>query len=295
MGETFMNRATDFDPVNIQIVIHEQPAKLIGEATMTPDMLQQQAEFARDSLAPIDYTTTAGTCGDERERVGLRSGAEIVKPRPSVWGGPETYGLYISEMAGVFSDDGMSAGDRLAAVAETNKAKSIPAGGHEHCAAAGSFGTVLENIVANRELAHMYAQRNMEDYDATLMDEAIDNAARAVESGRYRGWNGEQALSETLGDDANEAIERLADVPHEGRTFVRVKIEGYTVDQTGLHNRSGGEDSFVQDDPYADRIETAHAGSNNEKKRVMEHAREALTVGVALAVPNTEIHQIDLR
>lgn len=292
MGEN-MNGRTDFDPSSVVVKIHEAPIKLVGDVTMLPDAVQQQAEHAKRSLAQVDYETTPGTCGDERERVGLKSGEAIVAPRPSIWGGPDIYGHYVSVMSGVFTDPDMTADEQLKAVVDVNKQKNIPSGGHEHCAAAGSFGVVLKKIAENRGSASSYAQENLEDYDPTVMDEVFDAVETTVASGRYDDWDGEAALGVILGSDADQAIERLAPVPHEGRTFIRVNRPGYTVDQTTLHDISGGEDSFVQDDPYADKIEHAHA-RDERMKRVMEHAREALIVGISLAVPNMELHQIDI-
>lgn len=141
---------------------------------------------------------------------------------------------------------------------------------------------------------HEYAKQNMENYDQTLMDEVIDFARQASDSKIFKDWDGEGTLVSVLGDDSELAIERLADVPHEARTLIRNKRAGITVDQNTLHKLTGGQDSFVHDDAYAEVIELTLSHESMESKRVMEHAREALMVGVALAVPNKEIHQIDL-
>ena len=126
-------------------------------------------------MVEVDYDTVRGACGDERYRIGLLSGEEIVEPRPSVFGGPNIYGLYVAELAGVFANSPLSADERLVQVT---------------------------------------------------------------------------------------------------RDLNRNKRDGATIDQTKVHHHSDGEDSFEHDDAYA---------------------REAVLVGVALSVPNPELHQIDVR
>lgn len=296
-GERMVQR-TDIDPTSLVAKIHESPVKALGEITLSQDALAKQASYITESAAVIDYETVRGTCGDERERIGLRSGEAVVEPRPSVFGGPNIYGLYVAELAGVFKGSQSSPTERLRQVTRDLNRNKVASGGHEHCAAAAGFGDkVLPNIVANQELIRSYATSNKEDYDEEIMNEVFANATAVVEARTYAGWDGETALLEVLENEAGESVERLADVPHEGRTFVRTKRPNTTVDQSRLHSVSGGEDSFVHDDAYADRIENALASGPEaaKMKRLMEHAREAVLVGVALSVPNPELHQIDLK
>ncbi len=293
----FMSNTIDSDPMEVITKVYESPIKATGEVTMSSENLEVQAAYLRGSMVEIDYDTVRGTCGDERYRVGLRTGEEIVEARPSVFGGHNIYGLYVSELASMFAGSEASPNESLDQVTRDLNRNKVASGGHEHCAAAAGFGVVLANIVENADLVRAYTQANKSDYDADLTNEVLENAARIVTSKKYEGWDGESALIEVLGDEAGEAIERLADVPHTGRTLARNKRSGVTIDQTQVHQNSDGEDSFEWDDPYADRIENAAAAGPDAAriKRVMEHAREAVLVGVALAVPNPELHQIDVQ
>lgn len=281
----------------VETHIIDGPIKLtVEEPTLDIAALETQAGYLRASLVEIDYSSVHGTCGDERYRIGLASGAEKVEARPSVFGGPDIHGLYVSEGAGVYKDSQLTPTERLGDVMKTLKPNGVKSGGHEHCAAAAGFGdAVIPNIVANPDLVRAYAKNNMDNYDDTVMTEVLENFTLALET--YKGWDGEAALKENLGDEAGEAIEKLADVPHEGRTLARNKRVGYTIDQTLVHENADGEDSFEYDDPYADVIENALATSpdSTDLLKLMRHAREAVLVGVALSVPNTEIHQIDVR
>lgn len=292
-----MTHITDIDPAQVAIKIHENPIKLLGEVTLTGSDLEQQAGYIRESMVEVDYDSTRGTCGDERYRVGLHSGEAVVEARPSVFGGPNIYGLYVAELAGTFRDSPQTPTERLTQVTRDLNRNKVLSGGHEHCAAAAGFGDkVLPNIVDNAATIRGYAKANKSDYDEGLMSEVLDNASALVNSKTYEGWDGEAASLEVLGDEAGVAIERLADVPHEGRTIVRNKVEGVTIDQTSVHEHANGEDSFEHDDAYADRIENALASGPQAArvKKLMEHAREAVLVGVALSVPNPELHQIDV-
>jgi hypothetical protein len=292
-----MKSAINLDPSTLLVKIHDEPIKNTNnELTITKDELSKQADFLRESMTAVDYGTVRGTCGDERFRVGLKSGEEKVEARPSVFGGPNIYGLYIMELAGMFKGSTASPDERLRQTTRDLNRNKIASGGHEHCAAAAGFAAVIENGESNAALVKAYAKENMSNYDESLMNEVLDNASRLVEEMTYEGWDGEAALLRVLGNEANEAIERLADMPHKGRTLARQKRPGYTIDQTRVHELSDGEDSFDHDDPYADRIENALAAGPKASrvKQLMEHAREFVLVGVALAVPNPELHQIDI-
>ncbi len=286
------------DPMMTNISIVETPIKLIdGIETMTLDEVQQQAELARQSLVPVTKDSR-GTCIDERERVGTRAQEGVVKPLPSVAGGPDIYGLYVAEFSGYFGDSNRDPESSLGEIKRDINSKGIASGGHDHCAANASFGPIV-SIVANPENAaglKAYAEINQGDaYDETIANEVLDFARQVDGSGRYVNHK-EDTLAEVYGDEADEAIETLANVPHEGRTFIRQDKRGYTVDQTSLHNLSGGEDSFVFDDWYADDIENALARGPEAviMKKRMETAREFLIAAVAQAVPNKELHQINL-
>lgn len=289
-----MNTTPDVDNDEVTIRIHESPVKLTGEITMSPRDLLAQAEAAKACLRTVDYHQDYGTCGDERERIGTRSGETVIEPHPSVFGGPDIYAMYMNTLTGAFTDDSSSPDEQLSTSIRGLRDGGIPSGGHEHCAASGKFGKILSNIANNRDAVHAYARQNMEFYDHEVMDQVISYAEQASASGIYDGWDGEKALIEALGKHSGQAIERLADVPHEAKTLIRNKRAGLTVDQTSLHEMTDGDDSFVHDDAYAEVIELALSSGFAESKRMMEHAREALMVGVALAVPNKEIHQIDL-
>jgi hypothetical protein len=280
----------------IETIIQDGPIKLLGEITLSQSDLEVQAGYLRESLVPIDYDKVRGTCGDERFRIGLLSGEEKVEARPSVFGGPNIHALYVSEGAGVYKNSPLDPTERLRDITRKINRNKVQSGGHEHCAAAAGFGdTVLPNIVANAETARAYAQANMSDYDDDMMTEVLGNFKEQLDT--YKGWDGEKALVEILGDEAGEAIEKLADMPHKGRTLARQHRPGVTIDQTLVHNHSDGEDSFEFDDAYAFRIENASADGPEASRvlRLMRHAREVVLVGVALSVPNPELHQIDVK
>jgi len=295
MGES-MNGTINIDPTTLLVKVHEVPIKNVNnKVTLSKSDLETQARHLRESMVPVDYDTARGTCGDERYRKGLRSGEAIVEARPSVFAGPNIYGLYVSELAGVFKGSDASPDERLRQVTRNLNRNKIASGGHERCTAAASFGTVLANGAANPELVRSYAEDNMDDYEERFMSEVLDEASDIVTAKTYEGWDGEAALLRLLGTEADEAIERLVDAPHEGRSLARNKKSGWTIDQTRVHQKSGGEDSFEWDDPYAERIENALAAGPDASsvKRLMEHVREFVLASVALSVPNPELHQID--
>lgn len=285
------------DPMMVKIDVVPQAIKASGEVTMTSEQVQAQAEAARRSLVPV-ANNVRGTCIDERERLGTRSREGAIEPRPSVAGGPDVYGLYVAEFSGYFGSTSKDAESNLSQVKKDINDKGIASGGHDHCAANASFGPIV-SIVANPDNAtalKAYAKANQGDrYDEAIADEVLAFAAKVDESGRYTDHE-EATLAKVYGEEAGEAIEILADVPHKGRTFIRQGKRGYTVDQTNLHKLTGGEDSFVFDDWYAEDIENALASGPEatRMKQRMETAREFLIAAVAQAVPNEELHQINL-
>lgn len=287
------------DPMMVKIDVVPQAIKATGEITMMPEQVEAQAEAARRNLVAV-ADDARGTCLDERERLGTRAYAyaDQAEPRPSVAGGPDIYGLYVAEFSGYFGDSGGDVETNLSQVKNDINRKRIKSGGHDHCAANASFGPIV-SIIANPDNAlalKSYAKANQGDsYDEAIADEVLGFAIATDKSGRYADHE-EATLGKVYGDEAGEAIETLADVPHEGRTIIRQSKRGYTVDQTALHNATGGEDSFVFDDWYADDIENALASGPEaaRMKKRMRTAREFLIAAVAQAVPNKELHQINL-
>lgn len=271
----------------MEVIVEEKPIK--GDEYIAPELLHDQAEVARESLVRVDYKKVRGTCGDERLR----------ELRASVFGGPNVNMLATAELAGFFSDDDQSTGEeRLARITDMLTAAGFLNGGHEHCAANGGFNSWMDTIAKNPEAMKSYArQQRGEAYDDDAMNEVITNAQKLVASKRYQGWD-ETVLRRVLGDEADEAIEKLADgIPHEAKTFVRNRALSTTVDQKSVYERSViGKGSFVHDDDYADALEhvVASGADADHMKLVAEHAREAILAAVANAVPNETIYQIDL-
>ena len=276
---------------DIRCVIVPAPIKTNGAERMAPELLARQAEAARACLVSVDYKLNRGTCGDERPR-------EYPEPRPSVFGGPNVYALGVAELTGYFADDDQSSGEeRLVRVTGQIEAGGFKSGGHKGCAANSGFGTWMRIIAEHPELMKDYARGQKGDaYNDTAMNVVIGYAQAVVASGRYDDWS-EDVLARVLGDEADEAIETLIDVPHEGKTLVRNRTPNTTVDQTDLYGRSVvGKGSFVHDDPYADALEHVVTSGNDaaRKKVEAEHAREVILAAVALAVPNEEIYQLEL-
>ncbi|HVV67187.1 MAG TPA: hypothetical protein VHB72_03930 [Candidatus Saccharimonadales bacterium] len=271
-------------------IIVETPIKTAGAELIAPELLEKQAQQAVICLTAVDYRTSRGTCIDERPR-------EETDPRLSVPGGPDVYALAVNELIGTFEDSDMPAEERLRSTKKTINNGGILSGGHFICAANGVFATWIPAIGKHPDAMLAYAQSQMGDrYHPDAAHRVIENAIRFEDSHTYKGWN-EQVLVNVLGSEAAEAIEKLRDVPHEGVTLVRNKIEGMTVDQNELYDRSViGKGSFVFDDPYADKIEHVLASGPDaaEKKLLAEHAREMILAAVAGAVPNPELYQIDL-
>ncbi len=280
--------------LNPKTVVHETPVKTAGIEVRPKELLEAQAARAIEARVPIDYHVTRGTCGDERRRARLLSGEPRVEPRPSAWGGPDIYGLYVAELTGLFGDEDLSPRQRLQVVKNKNNQAGIKSGGHANCAAALSFGGVMGIIADNPELMSAYAAQNKLDYDQSIMDIVVSQAQKVKRSSRYDGVSMESVYLEVLGDEAGEAIEVLEPGPHEGKTFVRNHGDNTTVDQNRLHDLEH-EDSFVQDEGYVDAIENAvTAETDGRQKLIAEHAREAVLAAISMAVPNEELYQIDL-
>lgn len=292
-------------PANVTYAIHEEAIKTNGAEQVPREALEQQAEAAVACLEAVDYGETPGTCGDERERVGLLDGSSRVEARPSVFGGPNIYGLGIAELTGYFGDADSDGETRLTRVTDlledardSDGNPVIVSGGHVHCAANEKLNVWMGVIADNPDAVKAYARMNMgRHYDESLMDAVISRAAKVVASKRYGEWT-EEVLQKVLGKEkADVEIERLADKPHEGVTLVRNKIPDSTVNQTKLVARSViGEGSFVHDDPYAGAIEHVITSGPDavRMKQQAEHAREAILAAVAAIVPNEEIYQLDL-
>jgi hypothetical protein len=278
--------------------INEAPIKTNGAEGVDPQLLQQQAEAATASLVPVDITKNRSTCLDERGRTSLRNG-QPTEPRPSVLGGSNIEALAIAELTGYFPEsDTSDANQRLGAVTDVINAAGLLSGGHEKCAANGSFWVWLKTIAETPEKVLPYAESEMgEKYQEDMAQTVVGFARAVIASGRYATWS-EANLPEVLGEEeSGEAIEVLLDVPHEGLTVVRNKIEGYTINQSKLYEESVlGKGSFVFDDWYAEKIEHALTAGPDAtyKKQLAEHARELAIAAVAGAVPNEELYQITL-
>ncbi len=281
---------------SIGATVLERPIKLVGNQTIGLQEIEEQAEAARECLREYD-DNTRGTCIDERPRVGLLDGSKNVEARPSATGGPNIYALYLAELIGYFDGDeeGGDGEERLATVTDLINEFGIPSGGHGHCAANASFGVVIGNISMLRDEINAQVQLNMGDsYNMGAAEVIFDNATKTHQSGRYSNWS-EDSLARVLGDEAGQAIEQLEDVPHLGKTFIRERVPGKTVDQTTLHEKTG-EYSFVHTEDYAERIENA-ISSGPDAVRMTElsrHAREIVLAAIAMAVPNQELHGIIL-
>jgi hypothetical protein len=261
-------------------------------------LIQRQADAVRSCLVSVYYREVRGSCIDERARSGLRSGKNIVEVRPSVPGGPNVYALAVAELTGYFSDSSDSGEERLARVTNRLNEGQIKSGGHEKCAANGGFNAWMQIVAEDAEAIKDYAREQLgEKYNESLFEDVIANARKVIAGGHYQDWN-EDVLARVLEDQAGEAIEILADVPHEAVTFVRNSITGATIDHTKLYNMSiAGRGSFVNDEAYADVIEHIIASGPDavRKKREAEHAREVILAAVAQAVPNKILYQIRLR
>lgn len=283
MGKSTSFRAAD----SIEIALNPEPVKLNGEAAMNPQDLMALSQQCAKCL--IEYTKkTRGTCGDERGRKGLLNGEPVVEARPSAWGGPNIYGLFMAELSGKFIGSELSGIDRLAQVTKTINSADITSGGHLGCAANGSFRDILAIISEHTNWSDAAAQQLGGSFDSNLAKQLAANAQAALDTGVYDNWQ-ESNLQAVLGDEAKVAIEELVPGPHTARLVERVWIEGRTIDQTRVVTTSNGETSFVQDEPYCQRIEDAIGGNDLTQKPLLRHAREALLQAVVMAVPNSQL------
>jgi hypothetical protein len=277
------------------IRIAPEPIKLVGmtEPTMSPQEVERQAEAAAGMLVDVPAEQYI-TCIDERPREGNLEGETTIEARGSVIGGI-VYASYISVALGVHLNSPLSARERLIADQRTVNQAGVPSGGHLHCAANASFGPIVDYIAEDHPEVVRYAQANLgEDYDQSAMDEVVHNMKLVSEAKIYEDWN-ETILVDALGDEAGKAIEVLVDVPHKARTFIRNGRAGKTIDQTTLYEKTG-EYSFVHDEAYAERIEHSLATGLNAAWMavVARHTREAVLAAVVNALPNQELHQINL-
>ncbi len=284
------------DTMSVMVTVAEQPLKALGgEVLVTQEALEEQGRHARDSLKPVK-DSAYGTCVEDRRRAGVLSGESAVEPRYSAAGGPNIYGLYVAELTGYFGDSQADGEERLRQVTRSINAKGIPSGGHKRCAANGGISAVVGLIAGDqREAVQAGAQRRLGDeYDQAAMDEVLANAGAVVASGRYDDWD-ESVLERVLGDEAGEALEVLEPGDHNASSYIRNEVAGKTVDRNTLHERAG-KGSYVQDEAYVGKIENALADGPQAawKQKVARHAREALVTALVAALPDPEIHQIDL-
>lgn len=98
-----------------QATVAVVPKALKGEQpTITPEEVEAQGHIAVRVIEEVDYDTVRGTCGDERERIGLLNGEPTVETRPSAYGGPNIYALYMAQLSGFFGpNDTSTAEERL--------------------------------------------------------------------------------------------------------------------------------------------------------------------------------------
>lgn len=289
MEEPTSFRAAD----NIRIVSNPEPVKLIGQATLTLTELEDLAQIGIKSL--VSYgDDSRGTCGDERAREGLLNGDKTVEARPSAWGGPNIYGLFMAELSGYFADSKLDGRGRLQAVTGIINDANIKSGGHVGCAANDSLPDILAILADQAKWAAAVKDELGNEYDNELSESLASNAQKALDSQAYKGW-AETILQEVLGDQAGVAIETLQPGPHTARVLERIWVVNQTVDQTTLAKNANGQTSFVQDEPYCQRIELAISGDDQGKIPILRHAREALLQAVLLAVPNPELWQTSLK
>ncbi len=290
-----MNKGMEFDSMQVMVMVRDAPLKGDG-ITMEKEAVEAQAHAAREALRDVN-PEAPGTCVDERRRVGVLSGEAKIEPRHSAPGGPNVYGLYIAELTGYFGDSDTTGEDRLGIVTKAINEAGIRSGGHKACAANKFFNDILGSIAGeNAEAGRGYTQERLgDDFDDALYSKVVENAQAVVDSGRYNDWS-EDILLRVLGDEAGEAIEIL-EGDHEGKTVARTKVPGKTVDQNVLHDIAGGGGSFVNDDAYEDRIDSALADGPNAAymQKLALHAREALIAALVPALPNEELHGFDLK
>lgn len=287
--------------VNIAIPdlkVLREPIKNAGRSEADSSLVVLQSELTAQCLRYVDYSLARGTCGDERRRTGLLSGKVAVEMRPSIFGGPDIYGLAIGELTGIFDEKKASGEDRLRAAKRLLNNAGIRSGGHVECAANAMFNAWMTTIKKQPNTIKSYAKKELGiHYDEAIMDEVIQNAGVCTDSGIYDEWN-EDVLVRVLGNEAGEAMEVLADVLHEGCVVVRNKVPDTTIDQTALYDLSVlGRGTFDVDDYYAELIENIiiSASDNEHLTKLARHAREAIIAAIAGAVPNTLLYECVLK
>ncbi|HEX8182222.1 MAG TPA: hypothetical protein VF575_01315 [Candidatus Saccharimonadales bacterium] len=251
--------------------------------------IEAQAEINRSNLVEVDYHSVPSTCSDERPHEN--------EARPSVFGGSDVYALAIGELTGQFAGSKLAAKERLIVSKQTINDAKLLSGGHVNCAAATSFEVWMTSIHEQPENIIPYVRQEIgDDYDDDMMQEVIANAARATDNGTYADFS-EETLRDVLGDEAELAIERVGNVPHEGVTLAKNKVNGKTIDQTAVYEQSvAGRGTFDFDEAYAQKIEDA-VTSGPEAVRLQKlahHAREAVIAAISGAVPNDLIYQITI-
>lgn len=270
------------------------PIKNAGQSGADSSLVVRQSELTAQCLGYVDYASARGTCCDERRRTGLLSGKITVEMRPSIFGGPDIYGLAIGELTGIFQEENASGENRLRAAKRLLNDAGICSGGHVKCAANAMFNTWMTTIKEQPDTVKSYAKQELGiHYDQTIMDEVVRNAGTCTGSGMYTSWD-EDVLVRVLGNEAGEAMEVLADVPHEGYVVVRNKVPNSTIDQTALYDLSVlGRGTFDVDDDYAELIENIiiSGGDNEHLTKLARHAREAIIAAIAGAVPNPLLYE----
>ncbi|HUC88174.1 MAG TPA: hypothetical protein VMR95_03425 [Candidatus Binatia bacterium] len=265
-----------------------------GPEIVSANLLKRQVEIARECLVPVDLSLDRGTCSDERKRIGLLNGSSVVKPRPSVLGGPDLYALAVMELTGAFApNDNRSSEQRLSASAQKLQDAGLRNGGHLICKFNADWLEWLSAIANHPEyIADYTRQEKGDDYVEEAMAEVIAEAQAIVSGGLYKDWD-ESVLPRVLGADAGEAIEQLAPVQHKGLIVVRNRIINTTVDQNELYDRSViGEGGYVIDDWYADTLEhVAASGPDADWKMTKAgHAHEAIIAAMVKVLPNPELY-----
>jgi hypothetical protein len=291
MGENMNFRTAEV------VAISNEPIKNVGGELVDYALLQQEADIAKECQVEVDYYATPGTCGDERGRIGYMDDTTGHEPRPSVFGGPNVYGLGIAEMTGQVADTVVDGEEALGQVSRKLEAGNIQGGGHVGCAAA-KLPVWMAIVISAPEAVSEYASSKLgEDYDPALMAEVLANTERALQSGRYGNWDGENALAKVLGDKAGKSIERL-EGEHEGKVFIEQEEDGKTIDQTELIRRSViGGGAFIVDSRYADKIDAIVTSGPDAVRltRLALHARHAMHAAIANAVPNPVLYPATVR
>lgn len=273
----------------IMVVTDDEPLKLQQDPQLSADQLHEQAEALKSALIEVPADRPI-TCIDERTRAGLLCG-EPTEPRFSVPGGSNIYGLYVAELTGRFGRKSeLSAIDRLRSVTHALRASQIPSGGHEGCAANEKFGAILGLIASDqiKAYADYAAQRLDSQFNPQAAAEVQRNAAQAIASGVYAGWNGTE-LKTYLGPESMRAIEVLDPIPHNGLHWAENNLPGRTIDQN-VFNQHSGQYTFVFDNPTAAEIESALTGQNSWNQSVAQHARLIVSAAIQDALPNRELY-----